>query len=85
MTVLLMPGDDVPAWSTVRDAHGLEQMAHAADGWCVALDRDSLRCSIYARRPRICRDFAMGGEDCRAERRDWYGAHGDAAEERGGG
>uniref|UniRef100_UPI0025D56710 YkgJ family cysteine cluster protein n=1 Tax=uncultured Thiocystis sp. TaxID=1202134 RepID=UPI0025D56710 len=38
------------------------------DGWCAALDRDSLRCRIYAWRPLVCREFVMGGPDCRIER-----------------
>jgi Fe-S-cluster containining protein len=73
LTVLLMPEDAIPAWLTTRDAHGLEQMAKAEDGWCVALDRGSMRCSIYAQRPTICRKFAMGGPYCRDERDAWFG------------
>ena len=74
LDVLLLPGDSVPAWLTDRDEHGMELMAKADDGWCVALDRTSMRCTIYARRPFICGDFAMGGASCSDERRDWYGA-----------
>jgi Fe-S-cluster containining protein len=44
------------------------------DGWCAALDRDTLRCRIYAQRPLICREFEMGGSDCLAERAGWTGA-----------
>lgn len=73
LTVVLMPGDAVPLWFTERDEHGLECMAKADDGWCVALDRDSMRCSIYDRRPSICRSFAMGGAHCCDERDRWYG------------
>lgn len=83
MTVLLMPDDDVPSWLVACDEHGLEQMAHADDGWCVALDRDTMRCTIYAQRPQICRDFDMGGADCRAERRQWYGPGVDRIAEAG--
>lgn len=46
-------------------------MARLADGWCAALDRDTLRCRIYDQRPLICREFAMGGADCLAERARW--------------
>lgn len=74
LTVLLMPEDAIPAWFTHRDTHGLEQMAKGEDGWCVALDRDSMRCSIYAQRPAMCRKFAMGGPYCRDERKNWYGS-----------
>lgn len=73
LTVVLLPGDSVPAWFTEHDARGLECMAKADDGWCVALDRTSMRCSIYERRPTICRAFAMGGAYCRDERERWLG------------
>ncbi|HET6545367.1 MAG TPA: YkgJ family cysteine cluster protein [Rhodanobacteraceae bacterium] len=73
LTVLLMPDDNVPPWFTDHEAHGLECMAKGDDGWCVALDRRSMRCSIYSRRPAICRSFAMGGAHCRDERERWFG------------
>lgn len=73
LTVVLLPGDRVPLWFTTHDEHGLECMAKGADGWCVALDRDSMRCSIYDQRPSICRSFAMGGAHCSDERTRWYG------------
>ncbi|WP_300614853.1 YkgJ family cysteine cluster protein [Dokdonella sp.] len=77
LPVLLMPDDDVPPWLTGVDEHGLEHMIRREDGWCAALDRDTMRCTIYERRPWICGEFAMGGSDCRAERADWRGdAHG---------
>ncbi len=71
LPVLLMPDDDPPAHLVVEDAHGLRVLAKGDDGWCVALDRDSFRCTIYSRRPQVCRDFAEGGRECRAERADW--------------
>ncbi len=63
-----MPGDAVPIWATDVDEHGLEHMAQRDDGWCTALDRDTMRCTIYAQRPQVCRDFAMGGAGCLIER-----------------
>ena len=72
LTVVLLPGDSVPPWFTEHDAHGVECMAKSEDGWCAALDRTSLRCSIYTRRPAICRSFAMGGAYCRDERDHWF-------------
>lgn len=38
-----------------------------AEGHCVALKQDGERwlCSIYDRRPQLCRDFARGIETCR--------------------
>lgn len=71
LKVLVMADDDVPQWLLARDAHGMEVMRQHDDGWCAALDRESLRCTIYARRPRVCRDFATGGGDCRDERARW--------------
>ena len=43
-------------------------MARLDDGWCAALDRDTFLCTIYDRRPAICRDFEMGGHECMSER-----------------
>ncbi|THD07322.1 YkgJ family cysteine cluster protein [Metallibacterium scheffleri] len=71
LKVLVMVDDDVPQWLLTHDAHGMEVMRRHDDGWCAALDRDSLRCTIHARRPQVCRDFAMGGGDCRDERERW--------------
>lgn len=46
-------------------------MAHAEDGWCVALDRTRMNCGIYENRPAVCRRFFMGGPYCRAIRSDY--------------
>lgn len=70
LEVLLTAADRVPAHLTRVDAWGRRTMARGADGWCMALHRDSLRCSIYAWRPALCRDFAMGGADCQAVQQD---------------
>ncbi|WP_287813600.1 YkgJ family cysteine cluster protein, partial [Pseudomonas sp.] len=43
-------------------------MARLDDGWCAALDRRTMSCSIYRQRPLICREFDMGGSDCLEER-----------------
>jgi Fe-S-cluster containining protein len=40
--------------------------ARGADGYCVHLQRDILKCSIYEHRPVVCR-----GYDCRNDRRIW--------------
>lgn len=76
MTVVLMPEDSIPARLTDRDELGLEVMARGEEGWCVALNLDSMRCTIYERRPTICREFAMGAPDCRQERDAWFGTGG---------
>jgi Fe-S-cluster containining protein len=65
---MLMSEDDIPAHLTERDRWGGQIMARLDDGWCAALERDTMLCGIYERRPTICRDFAMGGAECREER-----------------
>ena len=71
LTVVLLPGDDVPERFTAWTDEGLHVMARDEDGWCVALDGARLCCSIYDSRPAICRKFAMGGPYCRAVRADY--------------
>lgn len=39
---------------------------HDADGYCTHLDRATLGCTIYDKRPATCRGF-----DCRGDRRIW--------------
>lgn len=68
LEVMLMGDDDVPESLTERDAWGGWVMARRDDGWCAALDRDTMLCCIYERRPFICREFALGESDCLAER-----------------
>jgi Fe-S-cluster containining protein len=43
-------------------------MARLDDGWCAALDRKSMSCTIYDKRPLICREFELGSHECLAER-----------------
>ena len=73
LPVLLMPEDSIPARYVDHDERGLEIVAKGDDGWCAALDRNRMCCSIYEQRPTICRGFDMGGYDCREERAAWYG------------
>lgn len=68
LTVVVMPDDIVPRHLTERTPQGLEVMARDEDGWCVAVDRMQMCCSIYSQRPSICRSFTMGSGFCRAER-----------------
>jgi len=71
LTVVLLPGDQVPPRFTTHNAHGIEVMARDEDGWCVAIDQGRMCCSIYASRPSICRKFAMGGPYCREVRAEY--------------
>ena len=50
------------------DLWGGRTMARLDDGWCSALDRDTMACTIYDKRPWICREFQMGDYDCISER-----------------
>jgi len=68
LEVMLMAEDDVPAEMTAVDRWGGWVMARGDDGWCAALDRATMRCRIYERRPSVCRAFAVGGSECMAER-----------------
>jgi hypothetical protein len=71
LVVVLLPGDDVPMRLTTVTEAGLDVMARDADGWCVALDPATHRCTIYETRPHMCRKFVMGGAYCREVRNDY--------------
>jgi uncharacterized protein len=68
LEVMLMGEDDIPPELTERDRWGGWVMARLEDGWCSALDRGTLLCTIYERRPMICREYQLGGFDCIQER-----------------
>lgn len=71
LTVVILPGDRIPAHLTTRNEQGLEVMARDPEGWCVAIDPARMCCSIYESRPTICRSFAMDGPYCRDIRRSY--------------
>ena len=58
----------VPFHYIEYDKWGSEVMKRADDGWCQALDRNTLMCSIYENRPLVCREFAMASDECITER-----------------
>jgi uncharacterized protein len=66
LLVELMPGvdDRVPA-ELVVERSGVRCMDQEGDGACVALDPETLLCTIYERRPQVCRDFKRGEALCR--------------------
>jgi uncharacterized protein len=68
LEVMLMSEDDVPPDLTGADRWGGRVMKRLDDGWCAALDRDTMLCTIYQYRPTICRDYEVGGTDCLSER-----------------
>lgn len=71
LPVLVLPGDAPPEHFLDEDKDGYLIMGKADDGWCLALDRERMCCSIYEQRPFVCREFAMGGGDCADVREDW--------------
>lgn len=68
LEVLLLTDTGVPRRYVAIDPWGREVMARLGDGWCAALDRDTLLCRIYPQRPLLCREYATGGADCLLER-----------------
>lgn len=68
LEVMLITDTGVPERFVEIDEWGGMRMARLEDGWCAALDRDSMGCSIYAKRPLICREFAMAEYECLSER-----------------
>lgn len=76
LEVMLMGEDDIPDALTARDRWGGWVMQRLDDGWCVALDRDTMLCTIYDIRPGVCRDYVMGDSECLGERARHPGAGG---------
>lgn len=68
LTVFLITNTGVPAHFIETDEWGGRTMTQLDDGWCEALDRNTLMCSIYELRPQVCRDFEMGSYECIVER-----------------
>ena len=55
--------DDVPE-AFVVEHDGVRCMDQESDGACVALDPTTQLCTIYERRPQVCRDFNRGDSLC---------------------
>lgn len=68
LEVMLIGDDNVPARFTTQNAWGGWVMRRLDDGWCAALDRETMLCTIYAVRPDICREFEAGDFDCLEQR-----------------
>ncbi|BBI46192.1 hypothetical protein BV360_05225 [Pseudomonas syringae pv. actinidiae] len=69
LEVMLITDTGVPERYIDTDEWGGEVMLRLDDGWCAALDRNTMMCTIYERRPLICREFEAGAEDCLTERK----------------
>lgn len=68
LEVLLITDTGVPSVYVDTDKWGGSTMRRLDDGWCAALDRNTMLCRIYDKRPLICREFELGSEDCLTER-----------------
>jgi Fe-S-cluster containining protein len=68
LEVMLITETGVPNVYIAKDNWGGEVMHRLDDGWCAALDRDTMMCSIYEVRPLICREFEMAEYECVSER-----------------
>jgi len=68
LEVMLISDTGVPDRFIEVNDWGGRRMARLDDGWCSALDRNTMACMIYDKRPWICREFEMGGYECISER-----------------
>ncbi|WP_340679526.1 YkgJ family cysteine cluster protein [Paraglaciecola sp.] len=68
LEVMLITDTGVPEHYIELDKWGGMTMARLDDGWCAAVDRETMLCTIYENRPFICREFEMGGYECLDER-----------------
>lgn len=59
LEAMLFNDTEVPKKFIETDTSGRKNMARLEDGWCAALDRDTMSCTIYRKRPWICREFEM--------------------------
>ncbi|MGL5949408.1 MAG: YkgJ family cysteine cluster protein [Aeromonas sp.] len=73
LEVMLVTDTGVPRHFMDEAEDSVAVMQRSEDGWCAALDRNTLRCTIYAQRPLICREFSVGAPECLAERAEWLG------------
>lgn len=56
--------DSVPEKLVVEHA-GVRCLEQRGDGACAALDPVTRLCTIYERRPQVCRQFDRGSDLCR--------------------
>ena len=68
LEVMLLTDTAVPVQHISVDQYGGETMLRLDDGWCSALERDTLMCTIYENRPWVCRLFEMASPECIDER-----------------
>jgi len=68
LKVMLITETGVPEHFIERDKMGVETMMQLADGWCAALDRETMKCTIYEVRPWVCREYEVGDYECLDDR-----------------
>ena len=68
LEVMLLTETGVPNNFIELDKWGGRTMARLEDGLCSALDRNTMMCTIYEKRPWVCREFVMGEYECISER-----------------
>lgn len=68
LEVMLITDTGLPERYIAFDRWGGMTMARLDDGWCAALDRNTMMCRIYEKRPWVCREFKMGDAECLVER-----------------
>lgn len=73
LEVMIITDTGVPEGHIAYDEWGGETMKRLDDGWCSAVDRETLMCTIYENRPWICREFEMGSFECVDQRKDVMG------------
>ncbi len=64
LEVMLITETGIPGHFIEIDKWGGRIMARLEDGWCSALDRNTMMCSIYEKRPWICRELQAGEPQC---------------------
>ena len=70
---MLISDTGVPNRFIEEDDYGGQTMARLDDGWCAALDRNTMMCTIYEKRPWGCRSLEMGSYEWRVERAEHMG------------
>ena len=68
LQVMLLTETGVPEQFIESDQWGGQSMARLEDGWCAALDRNTMLCTIYERRPLVCREVEGGSYEWMVER-----------------
>ena len=71
LDAMLFNDPEVPEEFIEKNALDEWSMLRLEDGWCVALDRKTMMCTIYEIRPWLCREFEEGGSECLEARADY--------------